>query len=294
MVQKKQPARTAQAGGYRARKKPAPVFGERAVRCGKAWGSGRCACGASRFGAGLVLGPGGLFDGAALDDERRLAVHDADVLVGVAGDGAVTLRFDRPVRILSVTDETVRVSRNGAALSGTLTPVDTGVAADGQLCATTFAFRLSGGALGSGNLSASYRDVVTYAGTASAGIGTAEVSGGLPFTGVDRSAYYCDSVSWAVNHEPQITAGTGGTFFSPEDPCTRAQAVTFLWRAMGQPEPAQKTSPFTDVRASDYFYKAVLWAVKQGITEGTGAAAFSPEEPCTRAQIVTFLYRDMA
>lgn len=210
---------------------------------------------------------------------------------GAAGDSAVTLRFDRPVQIFSVTAETVQVSQSGAALSGTLTPVDVGAAADGQLCATTFSLRLSGKALGTGKLSASYEKVYTYAGTASTGTASAEVSRGLPFTDVGKAAYYYDSVSWAVNHEPQITAGTGGTFFSPGKACTRAQAVTFLWRAMGQPEPTRTTNPFTDVRATDYYYKAVLWAVEQGITDGTTATTFSPTKPCTRAQIVTFLHR---
>ena len=210
---------------------------------------------------------------------------------GAAGDSAVTLRFDRTVQIFSVTAETVQVSQSGAALSGTLTPVDVGAAADGQLCATTFSLRLSGKILGTDKLSASYEKVFTYAGTASTGTASAEASKGLPFTDVGKAAYYYDSVDWAVNHEPQITAGTGGTFFSPSNSCTRAQAVTFLWRAMGQPEPTRTTNPFTDVRATDYYYKAVLWAVEQGITDGTTATTFSPTKPCTRAQIVTFLHR---
>ena len=98
-----------------------------------------------------------------------------------------------------------------------------------------------------------------------------------------------DAIDWAV--ENKITAGTSATTFSPDDGCTRAQVVTFLWRAAGEPEPASGENPFTDVKESDYFFKPVLWAVEQGITNGTGAATFSPDAACSRAQIVTFLWR---
>ena len=96
-----------------------------------------------------------------------------------------------------------------------------------------------------------------------------------------------------MNHDPQITNGTdaAGTRFSPNMGCTRGQVVAFLWRAMGQPEPAGGTNPFTDVEETDYYYKAVLWAVEQGITTGTGPDTFSPDMVCSRGQIVTFLYR---
>ena len=103
---------------------------------------------------------------------------------------------------------------------------------------------------------------------------------------------YCyDAVLWAVNHEPQITNGTGANTFSPEATCTRDQVVTFLWRAMGCPEPTSTRNPFVDVAASDYFYKPVLWAVEQGITNGMDETHFGPTVPCSRAHVVTFLWR---
>ena len=111
----------------------------------------------------------------------------------------------------------------------------------------------------------------------------------LPFVDVAEKNYFYDSVVWAVKNN--ITMGTDSSHFSPEAPCTRGQVVTFLWRAAGQPEPTQEINPFSDVKPSDYFYKAVLWAVEQGITTGTSRTTFSPEDACTRAQVVTFQYR---
>lgn len=108
------------------------------------------------------------------------------------------------------------------------------------------------------------------------------------FTDVQPSAYYANAVAWAV--EQNITAGTSTTTFSPNDSCTRAQIVTFLWRAAGSPK-TTANSPFTDVPVDSYYYDAVLWAVEQGITSGTSANTFSPDATCTRAQAVTFLYR---
>ncbi len=110
-----------------------------------------------------------------------------------------------------------------------------------------------------------------------------------PFVDVREGEYYYDAVLWAVGNG--ITAGTSATTFSPEVGCTRAQVVTFLWRTAGQPEPASSVNPFVDVRAGEYYYKAVLWAVEQEITNGTSATTFSPDATCTRAQIVTFLWR---
>ena len=111
-----------------------------------------------------------------------------------------------------------------------------------------------------------------------------------PFTDVQADAYYCKAVLWAV--ENGITNGTSATTFGPNNGCTRAQVVTFLWRAEGEPEPTSANNPFTDVTGG-YYYKAVLWAVENGVTAGTSATAFSPNQTCTRGQIVTFLYRDM-
>ena len=112
-----------------------------------------------------------------------------------------------------------------------------------------------------------------------------------PFTDVPSTAYYYNAVLWAVGHEPQITAGTSASTFSPGSACTRAQVVTFLWRSAGQPEPTSSNNPFTDVSPTGYYYKAVLWAVEKGITSGTSKTTFSPNGKCTRAQIATFLWR---
>ena len=113
-----------------------------------------------------------------------------------------------------------------------------------------------------------------------------------PFEGfIDIKAgdYYAEAVSWAVEHG--ITSGTSKTTFSPNDGCTRGQVVTFLWRAVGSPEPKSENNPFTDIKADDYYYKAVLWAVEKNITKGTSSTKFSPSDVCTREQIVTFLWR---
>ena len=107
----------------------------------------------------------------------------------------------------------------------------------------------------------------------------------------EPSAFYYEPVYWAYEHEPQITNGTDATHFSPNKTCTRAQVVTFLWRANGSPEPKKKVNPFNDVKPDAYYYKAVLWAVEKGITNGTGPNAFSPDKGCTRGQVVTFQWR---
>ena len=109
------------------------------------------------------------------------------------------------------------------------------------------------------------------------------------FVDVATGSYYEDAVDWAV--ENGITKGTDDTHFSPDGICTRAQAVTFLWRAAGSPKPETRTMPFTDVPAGSYYYDAVLWAVENGITKGTSDTTFSPNMTCTRAQIVAFLWR---
>ena len=109
------------------------------------------------------------------------------------------------------------------------------------------------------------------------------------FVDVATGSYYEDAVDWAV--ENGITKGTDDTHFSPDGICTRAQAVTFLWRAAGSPEPETRAMPFTDVPVGSYYYDAVLWAVENGITKGTSDTTFSPNMTCTRAQIVAFLWR---
>ena len=111
----------------------------------------------------------------------------------------------------------------------------------------------------------------------------------MPFNDVPEGAYYYDAVLWAVDR--MITSGTSETTFSPELACTRAQVVTFLWRAAECPEPESNYNPFTDVSSDQYYYKAVLWAAEEGITTGTTTTTFSPNATVTRGQTVTFLWR---
>ena len=111
----------------------------------------------------------------------------------------------------------------------------------------------------------------------------------MPFGDVPETAYYAESVAWALNNG--VAAGTSADSFSPDEACSRAQLMTFLWRAEGCPEPVSQDCPFTDVPADAYYTKAVLWAVEQGITSGTTDTTFSPKQVCTRAQVVSFLWR---
>lgn len=111
----------------------------------------------------------------------------------------------------------------------------------------------------------------------------------MVFTDVSESDYYYDAVKWAV--EKGIINGTSDTTFSPAASCTRAQMVTFLWRAAGSPKANTTTCVFTDVDKDAYYYEALLWAVENGITNGTSATTFSPDAVCTRGQMATLLYR---
>ena len=120
----------------------------------------------------------------------------------------------------------------------------------------------------------------------------AKVETTINFRDVKQSDYYYDAVKWAV--EKGITEGTSAGTFSPNVSCTRAQMVTFLWRAAGSPAPKSAANPFKDVGANDYYYAAVLWAVENGITSGTGADTFAPGATVDRGQTVTFLYRAAA
>ena len=113
---------------------------------------------------------------------------------------------------------------------------------------------------------------------------------GPAFRDVAADAYYYEPVRWAV--EQGITTGTSAASFSPEGPCTRAQVVTFLWRAAGAPDVKGEANPFADVTPGAYYYDAVLWAVKNGVTTGTSSTTFSPDSVCTRGQVVTFLWRN--
>ena len=110
-----------------------------------------------------------------------------------------------------------------------------------------------------------------------------------PFSDVGKQDYFYKPVLWALENE--VTSGTTNTTFSPYSTCTRGQVATFLWRLKGKPEPTTKNNPFVDVKENDYFYKAVLWAVEQGITVGTSTTTFSPSNNCTYAQVITFLWR---
>ena len=110
-----------------------------------------------------------------------------------------------------------------------------------------------------------------------------------PFTDVKEGKFYYKAVLWAV--ENGITKGMTDTTFVPDTKCNRGQVVTFLWRAAGSPEPESTNNPFVDVKTTDFFYKSVLWAVENGITNGVDAAHFGPATDCNRAQVVTFLYR---
>ena len=109
------------------------------------------------------------------------------------------------------------------------------------------------------------------------------------FVDAPAGSYFYEAVMWAV--ENGVTTGASASRFDPNGICTRAQTVTFLWRAAGSPKPETRTMPFADVPAGSYYYDAVLWAVENGITKGTSDTRFSPDDTCTRAQIVTFLWR---
>ena len=110
----------------------------------------------------------------------------------------------------------------------------------------------------------------------------------MPFSDVKATDYYYDAVRWAV--EEKVTTGTSATTFSPNATVTRGQVVTFLYRAL-KASSVSTTNPFTDVKSGEYYYDAVLWAVKNDVTNGLTATTFGPNTGCTRGQIVTFLYR---
>ena len=115
----------------------------------------------------------------------------------------------------------------------------------------------------------------------------------IPFRFVDvakESLWYFRPVYWALAYEPPITSGTDETHFSPHKACTRAEVMTFLWRADHSPQPAMTENPFEDVSTTAWYYRPVLWALERNITAGTSATQFSPSKPCTRAEIVTFLW----
>ena len=112
-----------------------------------------------------------------------------------------------------------------------------------------------------------------------------------PFEDISEDRFFYVPVLWAYYHNPQVTVGTDPSHFSPDATCTRAQVVTFLWRSMGTPDVMNPLNPFIDVKEDRYFYKAVLWALEADVTKGTSADRFSPDQGCSRAQVVTFLWR---
>ena len=112
-----------------------------------------------------------------------------------------------------------------------------------------------------------------------------------PFLDVEKSDYFYDAVCWAVKAKPQITTGITTTSFRPKMNCTRAQVVTFLWRAKGCPAPTGVSNPFTDLEKDAYYYKAVLWAIEKGIAKGMTDTRFDPNRDCSRGHVVTFLWR---
>lgn len=116
-----------------------------------------------------------------------------------------------------------------------------------------------------------------------------EITEATIFSDVSTDSYYYDAVNWAVSEG--ITTGTSATTFSPTATCTRGQVATFLWRALGSPEPEMTDNAFADVSKDAYYYKAVLWAYENYITNGTTATTFSPDSTCTSGQIITFLWR---
>lgn len=138
------------------------------------------------------------------------------------------------------------------------------------------------------NLTCTRGQVITFLWRA---MGQPAPAGDNPFRDVSRSDYYYQAALWA--YEQGITSGAAPGVFAPNAACTRAQVITFLWQAEGRPE-GGGTAGFADVRSGDYFARAVSWAVSRGITSGTSAGRFSPHQACTRAQVVTFLYQDMA
>lgn len=120
---------------------------------------------------------------------------------------------------------------------------------------------------------------------------TGVIAADNPFTDVNQNDYCYEAVMWA--YENGITEGTSATTFSPSATCTRAQVVTFLWRANGCPKPKTQNNPFVDVLAGTWYYEPVLWAVEEGITTGTSATTFSPDQTCTNAHIITFIWRSV-
>ena len=155
-------------------------------------------------------------------------------------------------------------------------------AADGHTHYLPLTQELVTGFTGQKGTATVYYDLLGFSGSFKISVVTA-------FEDVTATDYYYDPVLWALDRG--ITSGSSATKFAPFDACLRSQAVTFLWRAAGKPQATKKTNPFVDVKPTDYFYDAVLWAVEKGITTGADATHFEPNSTCNRSQVVTFLYR---
>ena len=165
-----------------------------------------------------------------------------------------------------------------------------GVTVNGSTGGTTGGSGSTGGTTGgSGSTGGSTGGSGSTGGVAKDNVTVTPATPTVSFTDVPASAYYYDAVKWAA--KKGITGGIGSGLFGPEQPCTRAQIVTFLWRAAGSPEPKSAASGMTDVVSGGYYEKAVAWAIENGITTGTTTSTFSPDATCTRAQAVTFLAR---
>ncbi len=222
----------------------------------------------------------------------RATVFDKDTTVyahwtytGFTGSGGGVTTY--PITVLNATNGTVAASHKtapkGATITLTVAP-DKGFAMDGLAVVDGAGAAIKLTDMGNGK----YTFIMPASKVTVEGSFKAAGAAVNPFVDVLPSDYCYDAVLWAVNQG--VTSGVSSTMFAPNQPCTRAQIVTFLWRAAGSPAP-KSASNFTDVPADAYYAKAVAWAVENGITGGTGDGKFSPEATCTRAQAVTFLYR---
>ncbi len=203
---------------------------------------------------------------------------------GGGGGGGTTTTYT--VTVAKAENGTVKADRSAAASGQTVTVTvtpDSGYALD-KIAVTDSngnAVTLKENSNGSYSFTMPSKNVTVTASFTKSGSNSG-------FRDVPEDAYFAEAVKWAV--DKNITTGTSATTFSPDESCTRAQMAVFLWRAAGSPE-AKNASSFADVAEDAYYAKAVAWAVENGITKGTDATHFSPEESCTRAQMATFLYR---
>lgn len=227
-----------------------------------------------------------------------MARASADTLRSIVIDGdTVTATCASPAeQEITVVSEQLGTTWNKVTVSGRDTEISL-TAASGQVRVSSrnnVPVTVEGGNVGEQGTSGRQTVTAASGGTAVAmsslvGAGAQQPAGDNPFTDVSAGAYYYDAVLWAVKNG--VTSGTSAATFSPNNPCTRGQIVTFLWRTAGSPKLAGTANPFTDVKEGAYYYDAVLWAVEKGITGGTSATTFSPNNPCTRGQTVTFLWR---